>query len=512
MIQLRPYQEKMVEAARRLWALGKRRILMVAPTGAGKTHILANNLWSHTQREPDGVALYVVHRRQLVEQTHGVLERLGMKAAVVMAGYDTDWSANVFVVSRDTWERRKDRINFGRHVGLVVFDEAHIGIGAQKRLVEYLEPGTVLGYTATPVSMSGPGMGDLYESLIGGPTYEELIEMGFLVPTRWVVAQPLDTSGLRVSKMTNDYVTEDVARLVRGQVLGNIYEAWGQYGGERSVVFAPTVDIAATVAARFGAMQVRAAAIDWSTPPRERQRILAGFKEGSIKVIVNVDVMSEGWDEPLVDTIILANPTRSFARHIQRIGRGMRVSAGKQFVKMIDLVGALAEHGQPEDILGWDLEPARPDRKKGTSTGLVKRRGVCPNCKADMTVNPCPQCGFEVRYRPTVSELEILPARFLEGWKKPVPTYEERMVFFLQLLWCARSWGKKDGWAAHMYKERFDEWPPRVWLNAEPIEPGEGVRKYVRGQLMKYAKDKGLWSSSGLLPVKKKAQQGRLID
>lgn len=508
MIDLRPYQEQMVGAARREWARGKRRILMVAPTGAGKTHILAHNLWSYTQRNPDGVALYVVHRRQLVEQTHRVLRRLELNASIVMAGYETDWSANVFVVSRDTWERRKEWINFGSDVGLIVFDEAHIGISAQKRMVEALQPVTILGYTATPVSMSGPGMGALYEGLVVGPTYETLIDMGFLVPTQWVVAQPLDTSGLRVSKATGDYVIEDVVKLVKGQVLGNIYEAWGGYAGERSVIFAPTVDIAATVAAKFGEMGVPAASIDWSTPPRDRRRILEGFQSGKIKIIVNVDVMSEGWDEPLVDTIILANPTRSFARHVQRIGRGMRIADGKHFVRVIDLVSALSEHGQPEDIIGWELEPARPDRKRASSNNLVKRAGLCPKCKQDMTSNPCPNCGFEVRYRPTISELEILPAEFLNGWQRSTPSEEEKGIFYLQLLWYARNYGKKDGWAAHMYKEKFGVWPKWEWKDATPIPAGEGVMRYVRSHFMKYAKDKGLWASSGFSTVAKR--KGRL--
>ena len=89
MIELRPYQEEIIRRAREEVARGRRRVLVVAPTGAGKTHILAHNLASFLERRSSGVALYVVHRRQLVEQTHAVLTRLGVPATIVMAGYDT---------------------------------------------------------------------------------------------------------------------------------------------------------------------------------------------------------------------------------------------------------------------------------------------------------------------------------------------------------------------------------------------------------------------------------------
>ncbi|MCX7946861.1 MAG: DEAD/DEAH box helicase family protein, partial [Hydrogenophilus sp.] len=215
-MELRPYQQAMVEAARGEARKGKRAILLVAPTGAGKTHILAANLSSFLQKNEDGVALYVVHRRVLVEQTKAVLEKLGINAGVVMHGYTTEWKHRVFVVSRDTWERRKEWLNFGTDVKLIIFDEAHIGISAQKRMVKALKPQYVLGYTATPISLSGPGMGALYEALVEGPTYLELIGQGYLVPTRWAVARRLDTSGLKVSEATGDYDIRDVERVVKG--------------------------------------------------------------------------------------------------------------------------------------------------------------------------------------------------------------------------------------------------------------------------------------------------------
>jgi superfamily II DNA or RNA helicase len=491
-INLRPYQQELIEKARRKVADGVRRLLIVAPTGAGKTHILAHNMLSFLERRKDGVALYVVHRRQLVEQTHALLTRLGLPATIVMAGYETDWSKRIFVVSRDTWIRRRDELNFD-NVPLLIFDEAHIGVGAQKRIVEAIEPGIVLGYTATPVSVSGPGMGALYDDIVVGPTYLDLIADGHLVPTRWVSVK-LDTSDLRVSKLTGDFVIDDVVRLVRGQVLADLYEAYGAYAGERTVVFAPTVDTAWTIAARFGEMGIPAAVLDWSTPTHERHRILGGFRNGRIKIIVNVDVLSEGWDEPLVDTIILASPTRSLARYLQRVGRGMRPAEGKVEVLVIDLVGSLYMHGPPEDIAGWELEPERPDRKKPAGSGLVKRRGLCPVCRAEMKSNPCQNCGFRAEYKAEVKDLEVIGAKI--GVVDEVDTEQIRVSFYRQLLGIARAHGKKDGWAAHAYKDKYGEWPPFSWKELGPMEPGPEAQRWAKRMFIKWAKRRPLWKST----------------
>ena len=480
-----------MERARKGVAAGAKRLLIVAPTGAGKTHILAHNMLSFLEKRKDGVALYVVHRRQLVEQTHALLTRLGLPATIVMAGYEADWSKRVFVVSRDTWNRRRDFLNFGR-VPLLIFDEAHIGINSQKRIVEALEPEVVLGYTATPVSMSGPGMGALYQDIVVGPTYLDLIADGHLVPTRWVSVQ-LDTSDLKVSKLTGDFVIDDVVRLVKGQVLADLYEAYGEYARERTVVFAPTVDIAWTVAARFGEMGIPAAVLDWATPPHERHRILRGFREGRIRVIVNVDVLSEGWDEPLVDTIILASPTRSLARYLQRVGRGMRPAEGKPEVLVVDLVGSLYMHGPPEDITGWTLEPERPDRRKPVGSDLVKRRGLCPMCKEEMKANPCPNCGFRAGYTAKMRELEVIGARL--GMVDEVDGEMFRVSFYRQLLGIARYYGKKDGWAAHAYREKYGEWPPFSWRKLGPMEPGPEAQRWARRMFIKWAKRRPLWQS-----------------
>lgn len=493
-MELREYQSKLIEESRQ--ALGKtQRLLIVAPTGAGKTLVMAHKLRNFIEKGGSSSAVYVVHRRQLVEQTAAVLEKNGVPNGIVMAGYNTDYNNRVFVMSRDTYLRRRDWINLGR-VSLLIFDEAHIGIDAQRRIAESLEAQYVLGYTATPITLNGPGMGSLYRGMVHGPGYMQLIELGHLVPTRWLVAKELDTSGLRVSRSTGDFVQEDVVNLVKGEVLADLYSVYAEHAGKRNVIFAPSVDIASTIAARLGSMGYRAAAIDWSTPSRERKRILQGFKNGVIEALVNVDVFSEGWDEPLVDTIILANPTKSLARHIQRIGRGMRPAPGKVYIRVIDLVGALRMHGTPEDIEGWELEEQRNPKEKPRIVPAVKRRGLCPRCKREMRGPVC-ECGFRADYIPTPADLTVVGRYVIEEHRGPREwTEDDKRLFYLQLLFYARKHNKKDGMAAHMYREKFGEWPPFKWRDYTPVPLTRDVEKYIKRRWIIWSKanSKPLWN------------------
>lgn len=489
-VALRPYQEQMLQRAREAVKGGRSRVLLVAPTGAGKTHIIAAAFAGFLERG-HGSALYVVHRRQLVLQTALVLRKMGIPATILMAGHNTDWSHRVYIVSRDTWARRRDYVNFG-DVDLLIFDEAHIGLGAQMRMVGALRPRVVLGFTATPISLTGPGMGALYQELVAGPSYGELIAMGYLVPTRWLVAQPLRDEGMRVSPLTGDYLHEDVVQVVKGQVLVDFYEAFAAHAGKRNVVFAPSVDIAATIAARLGNMGYPAVVLDWSTPPRAREEALRGFREGRIGAIVNVDVLSEGWDEPLVDTIFLASPTRSLARHLQRIGRGMRPAPGKGEVRIVDLVGSVFLHGAPEDILGWELEPARPERqKRAPNVALVKRKGLCPVCRQEMKAVPCQNCGFEPKYVPKLKDLEVVSAAKLVELGDTSPA--TRKAWYAMLLYWVREHGKKDGYAAHLYRERWGEWPEWRPHEVVPMRPSESVLRFIKHRLIRWAKRRPLY-------------------
>lgn len=437
---------------------------MVAPTGAGKTHILAHQIRAFIQGNPDpgATAIYVVHRRELVRQTHTVLHRLGVPSAVLMAGEDIDWSKRVFVISRDTLWRRKAFAKL-RRVSLVIFDEAHIGVKKQKEIVRMVNPKVVLGYTATPISLSGPGMGALYETLVQGPTYQELIKEDYLVPTRFIPYEPsLELLNLPLGP-DGDYKLQEVIRLLRrGQVLEDPLKAYRKHiaPGEPTIWFAPSVEIAEETARRLRDGGITAETISWRTPEEERKRIIQAFKAGKIKVLTNVDVFSEGWDAPEVRAIVLANPTRSLARYLQRVGRGMRPAPGKTYVKIVDLVGSVFLHGLPEAIEGWDLEPARVDRLADGLYAVVKRKPLCPKCRSRLREWGCPSCGWRPMPQYAQSWYEILRGRLTN---EIAILDERRKLFYAGLLYYCKKHGKSWRFASSLYKERFGISPPEEW-------------------------------------------------
>lgn len=460
---------EIIESARNAVRNGKKRILIVAPTGAGKTRILAEK--ARLSAERGKVVLYIVHRRQLVEQTSAVFSRLGIPHSVIMAGYETDFSERIFIVSRDTWTRRGMHGGFPPdEVGLILYDEAHIAVERQRLIAEKYDRAVVVGYTATPTTLTGLPLGEFYEELIQGPNYVELQRMGFLVPGRYIVPKTLDMEGVRVSKSTNDYVAEDVQRVVKGQVLGDLWDALRQYGNGRTIIFLPSVDIAHSVASELGAAGYPAATLDWSTPDRERTRILEDFRNGRIMALCNVDVLSEGFDEPTVQTIILASPTRSTARYLQRVGRGMRPAPGKAFVTVVDMANQILEHGIPEDYEAWELERGNRKTRNNNNTGGIHfaKTRVCQACGESFKGSrACPKCGWEVPRRYLPAELEVIPADFTElniQYRDPI---EQQKRFYRALLEYARYKGWKDGWAAHMYRTRYGSWPPFAWRNED---------------------------------------------
>ena len=157
-------------------------------------------------------------------------------------------------------------------------------------------------------------------------------------------------------------------------------------------------------------------------------------------------------------------------------------------MRIIDLVGAAYEHGAPEDIEGWELEPARrvSSRNSG-SESLVKRKGLCPICRREMKGRRC-ECGYEPVYHPRITDLEVIGGKLEE--MGVLDSEALRQNFYRQLLWYVKFFGKKDGFAAHLYKDKYGEFPPWEWRELEPAEPTPATWNFIRSRLIRWAKRK----------------------
>jgi ATP-dependent helicase IRC3 len=364
-LTLRPYQTEALEKIAAREAEGVRRQLGVAATGLGKTVMfcsLAEQMGCRT--------LILAHRDELISQAAAKVREVWPEApsiGIVQGGLN-EAGAHVVVASVQTVSRRSrlERLyptqpNPGTlslatlppdPFGLVVVDEAHhTAAETYKRVLDHLGAGKpggplLLGVTATPDRGDGKGLDDLFDEITF--TYDILwgIRAGYLCDLRGKALRlaDLDVHGIAVSR--GDYQAGDAGeKLLDAGAPDAIAEGWLEHArGRRTLVFTPTVETAQLTAAAFRHRGVAAESVSGGTSMEERRLILKRFSAGEIDVVVNCMVLTEGYDEPRVDCIVVARPTKSRALYTQMVGRGTRRHPEKTDCLVLDVVGASDEH------------------------------------------------------------------------------------------------------------------------------------------------------------------------
>lgn len=328
---LRDYQTRAVAGVEAAWRVGRRSVLLVAPTGSGKTAMgaaVVRGALSAGKR-----VLWVAHTRELVMQAAARLRADGVQGVSIIAGGAT-WAergASVTVASVQSLLARSGL----PAADVIVFDEAHHYAARQWRAVARSYPGAqILGMTATPERTDGAPLGDLFDELVVAAQPRELVERGYIVPCE-IFTPELDQAGL----------------LARAPL-----EAWQRWGrGRRSIVFVRRREEAARIASEIVAAGGLAAAVDGETPTGERDEALERFADGQLDALVNVGVLTEGWDCPEADTIIICRSCSGAGTYLQMAGRGARVAADKVIYRLVDLAGNVARHGKPSDEREYKL-------------------------------------------------------------------------------------------------------------------------------------------------------------
>ena len=452
-IDLRSYQQKLLEDLRQSMRQGHRRILAVMPTGAGKGTTIAVMVQSAADRGKR--VLILAHRKELIADLSKRISWLGIDHGIICAGQPEDLTKHVQVGSVQTVVRRIDRIP---EPCLIVQDEAHHLIRGNMwgRIVDAWPDAYLIGKTATPARLGGEGLGEghggYFTDMVLGPSVADLIFTGYLSPAR-IYAPPVvaDLQGIR--SRGGDYANDQAAAAMdRPTVTGDAIAHYQRLAaGQQAIAFCCNVNHAVSVCDAFKTAGIGAELLLGNTPGRAQ--VVADFAARRTRVLVTVDVVSEGFDVPAASCAILLRPTQSLGLYLQQVGRVLRPAPGKAHAVILDHVGNVNRHGFPDDHRDWSLDD-RMRRSKGTPAPSVR---TCPECFAAFKPAPiCPVCGAQCVpiksrvIRELAGELQEMKRRSQQRQQQGQARTLKELIHLGQ----ARGMKNPVGWAKHVYFAR----------------------------------------------------------
>ena len=343
-VELRPYQTECLARLLARYRAGKRRVLVSLPTGTGKTVVFAQ-FPRHFQMKKR--LLVLAHRQELLDQAaakFAVVDpslSVGVEQASRRAG-----AAKVVVASVPTLQGARLQELPPDDFNLIVVDEAHHAVAKSYRtifehfgLFDPATPKMLVGFTATPRRGDRQSLGDVFEEVAYTRGLEEMILAGFLARVSgWRITTNVSLDGIKVR--AGDFMESELAERVnvvdRNEVLLGAYLRFAP--GRRTVVFCVDVEHAKNVAQVFVDGGIRAQAVWGAMPRADREAALAAFHDGRLDVLTNCNLLTEGFDEPRVDCVMMARPTKSMLLYAQMAGRGTRLHPDKQNLLVIDIV------------------------------------------------------------------------------------------------------------------------------------------------------------------------------
>lgn len=434
-MQLRHYQQRAIDSARASLLAGNSSVLLVSPTGSGKGTIASYLVKSCVERGGD--AMFIVHRKEIINDVAQRIRAVSPHPMSVYAGSSSR------LVSHSKIAVGSVQTLFARGIrppaDLIVWDEAHHCAAMSYMDVWKAYPNAKhVGLTATPERGDGTALGDCFDDMVVVTSPQELQDEGFLVPCD-VVAPP-------------DFIKGGIAMCPM--------EAWQTYApGTKTILFAKNVEHARGLCEKKMSHPCKSAVITGETPSSERDLYIRKFVSGHIDVLINVAVLTEGFDCPGTETCIIARPCGTASTYLQMIGRVLRPSPGKEKATLIDLSGSVHKFGLPFEERDFSLEgkpiAIRSDRLRISQCvvcGFVWDSGGL-----------CQRCGGNVVAREeSLPEVTHTKMTKIEG---TASDWKERREVFRDLCQKAESRGYKLIWAGIKFRERFGFFP-NSWLEA----------------------------------------------
>lgn len=368
--ELRPYQQQARERIHAEWENGHTRTLLVLPTGTGKTIVFAS-VAADQVRAGDRV-LILAHRGELLEQAADKLQRsTGLVSAVEKADATclNTWF-RVVVGSVQTLQRTARLERFPRdYFGTIIIDEAHHAItDGYRRILDYFGSARVLGVTATPDRGDMRNLGEVFDSLAFEYKLTDAIKEGYLCR---IMAQtiPLKLDISSVTMSGGDYAVGDLGTALAPYLEQIAAEMAQRCKGRKTVVFLPLIKTSQKFRDLLNSHGFRAAEVNGQSA--DRREVLADFDAGKYNVLCNSMLLTEGWDCPSVDCVVVLRPTKVRSLYSQMVGRGTRLSPGKSDLLLLDFLWMTDKHElcRPADLVCEDRAVARQMTENLAQTG-----------------------------------------------------------------------------------------------------------------------------------------------
>jgi len=422
-IEYRDYQTEVIAKTLEAFNKRQRRVVIASPTGSGKTVIMMGII--ERAAAAGARVLIIVHRRELIDQILTYVD-----AGVICSGYEPDPDNTIQVATVQSLLSRKVR----PRARLVIFDEVHhYAAESWREIQEEYKFSRILGLTATPVRADGKPLGNFFDKLIVAAQYPDLIEQGHLV----------DVDVVRPAA----YCGSDLAQ--------DPLEAYVAHGdGRQCIAFTRFVSDAEELAEAFRDAGISAKAVTGDTDPITRLEAVTAFRDGELQVLVNVYVLTEGFDAPAASCLLLARGCGHVSTYLQMCGRVLRPAPGKDKAVIIDLPGVSHVHGLPTQRRHYTLETGIVDESKPV------RVKDCPSCGNAMhpQVMTCDSCGHifvpDQQARPRIFDRELLVV--FAGSNTPDYAKDKELTRLREL---AARRGYGGGWVAREYRKIFGRLP-----------------------------------------------------
>ena len=368
--ELRPYQQAARDAIHTEWENGHTHTLLVLPTGTGKTIVFAS-VAADQVRAGDRV-LILAHRGELLEQAADKLQRsTGLVSAVEKAESTclNSWF-RVVVGSVQTLQRSARLERFPQdYFGTIIIDEAHHAItDGYRRILDYFSGAKVLGVTATPDRGDMRNLGEVFDSLAFEYKLTDAIKEGYLCK---IMAQtiPLQLDITSVTMSGGDYAVGDLGTALDPYLEQIAAEMARRCKSRKTVVFLPLIKTSQKFRDLLNTYGFRAAEVNGQSD--DRRQVLADFDAGKYNVLCNSMLLTEGWDCPSVDCVVVLRPTKVRSLYSQMVGRGTRLSPGKTDLLLLDFLWMTDKHElcRPADLVCEDRTVARQMTEHLAETG-----------------------------------------------------------------------------------------------------------------------------------------------